>query len=125
MAQLKTQDSQRFQAALDRIESLGGHCVFDGTLQAAVLANTGVTDDDLNLFRDLPSVQILDLSHTNVTDAGLDRLAHLSEVEELVLINTKVSEQAIEAFRRAHPTVNVTTQPPTAPVMNPFTGKPF
>src|SRR4051794_3808030 len=77
-----------FQTALDRIEALGGSCVFDGTIQAVVLTGTRVTDDDLSLFNDLPTVEIMDLSDTLIGDAGLARLAHLERLQELVLVNT-------------------------------------
>jgi hypothetical protein len=118
-------DHRKFQAALDRIEALGGHYVFDKTIQAASLAKTGVIGEDLALFKDIPSVQIIDLSETRVDDAGLERLADLNELETLVLVNTLISKSAIEAFRDSRPDVQVTTSLPAKPRTNPFTGEPL
>jgi len=116
---------RKAQAAWKRIESLGGHGVWERELVVVSFANTGVTDEDLTVFRDFPYVQILDLSHTNVGDAGLNHLAGLDALEELAIVDTKISEPAIKAFQRKHPSVKITTEPPPKDAVNPFTGKPF
>ncbi len=121
----RSANEQKAQAAWDRIEALGGHGVWDADFVIAVLANTGVTDADLALFRDFPHVQTLDLSHTSIGDAGLTHLAGLPALEELILIETKISRSAIKNFQVAHPGVTITTQPPPKGTINPFTGKPI
>jgi hypothetical protein len=113
------------QAAWKRIEALGGSGVWERELVVVSLSKTAVTDDDLSLFRDFPHVQILDLSHTQVGDGGLAHLSGLPQLEELVLVDTKVGAPAIMAFRRAHPSVTVKTEPSPPGAVNPFTGKPF
>ena len=111
--------------AWDRIEALGGHGVWEAEMVIISLANTRVTDDDLSLFGDFPYVQVLDLSHTSAGDAGLAHLDGLSALEELIVISTRISKRALLTFRRKHPNVTVTTSPPPAGMVNPFTGKPF
>lgn len=116
---------RKAQAAWDRIEALGGHGVWEADIVVVSLARTGVTDENLSLFRDFPFVQTLDLSHTGVGDAGLAHLTGLRSLEELIVVDTKVSTPALEAFRRDNPSVKVTTEPPPKGAVNPFTGKPF
>jgi len=111
--------------AWNRIESLGGHGVWDGHMVVVSLADTGVTDEDLSLFQDFPHVQILDLSHTAVGDGGMAYLAGLCALEALIIVDTQISEPAIKAFQRTHPSVKITTEPLPKDAVNPFTGKPF
>jgi hypothetical protein len=118
-------NQEKAQAAWNRIESLGGHGVWERELVVVSLGNTGVTEEELSLFEDFPYVQILDLSHTNVGDAGLKHLAALPALEELIVVDTKISESAIEAFQRRQPAVKITTKAPPKDAVNPFTGKPF
>jgi hypothetical protein len=137
------------QAAWARIEALGGHGVWEAEIVVVALGRTAVTDEDLSLFRDFPYVQILDLSHTiigdaglahlaglealegldlsytGVGDAGLAHLAGLKALEGLSVIDTKISDAALDAFRRAHPSMRIVTEPPPKEAINPFTGKPF
>jgi hypothetical protein len=121
----RSADQRKAQAAWYLIEALGGHGVWEPETVVVSLANTGVTDEDLSLFRDLPYVQTLDLSHTGVGDNGLAQLTGLRALEELVIVDTKISGPALEAFRRDHPSVTVTTEPPPKGAVNSFTGKPF
>jgi hypothetical protein len=120
-------NQRKAQAAWDRIEDLGGHGVWEPEICFVILKQTNVTDDALVLFRDLPFVQLLDLSHTRVGDAGLAHLAGLKTLRDLIIVDTNISEAAVEAFRREHPSVKVSTkrQPPPPGAINPFTGKPF
>ncbi len=113
------------QAAWDHIEALGGCGVWDGSMVVVSLANTAITNDDLALFHDFPYVEILNVSDTSISDAGLRHLAGLQALKDLIVINTKIGDAALEAFRRAHPSVRVTTEPPPKGTINPFTGKPL
>jgi Leucine Rich repeat len=140
---------RRALAAWARIEALGGHGVWEPDMCVVSLARTAVTDSDLSLFRDFPYVHILDLSHTGIGDAGLAHLAGLVALESLGLSHTgigdaglahlaslealkhlsvedtKISGTALDAFRRARPSVHITTEPPPKGAINPFTGKPW
>jgi len=98
---------QKAQAAWNRIEALGGHGVWDGEVVYVILAATGVTDNDIAIFRDFPFVQLLDLSDTRVGDAALDYLDGLKALEKLIVVGTRMTAPALEAFRRRHPTVTV------------------
>jgi hypothetical protein len=141
--------AERAQAAWDRFQALGGHGVWEADMVVVALGRTAMTDEDLSLFRDFPYVQILDLSHTGVGDAGLAHLAGLEALEgldlshtgvgdaglahlaglealkRLTVIDTKISDAALDAFRRARPSVCITTEPPPMGAINPFTGKPW
>jgi hypothetical protein len=105
--------------------ALGGCGVWDGDMVVVSLADTGVTDDDLAVFRDFPFVQVLDLSRTGVSGSGLAHLDGASALEELIVVGTKLGRPALAAFRRAHPAVKVVTQPPPAGAVGPFTGEPL
>jgi hypothetical protein len=121
----RSADQRKAQAAWERIEALGGGGVWDKTIVAVCLGGTGVTDEDLSLFRDFPYVRLLDLSRTGVGDGGLEHLNGLPALEELIVIGTRISGRALEAFRRDHPSVKVTTEPPQKGLINPFTGEPL
>jgi hypothetical protein len=116
---------RKAQVAWERIESLGGHGVFERDLCMVSLAGTAVTDEELSLFQDLPDVRFLVLSHTGVGDAGLAHLGGLHALEELVIVDTRISAKAIKAFQRSHPAVTITTEARPQGDLNPFTGKPF
>ena len=117
--------AERAQAAWDRFQALGGHGVWEADMVVVALGRTAMTDEDLSLFRDFPYVQILDLSHTGVGDAGLAHLAGLEALKRLTVIDTKISDAALDEFRRARPSVRITTEPPPKGAIDPFTGKPW
>jgi hypothetical protein len=116
---------QQAQAAWARIESLGGHGVWEPDMVVVSLAGTGITNEDLKLFNGFPHVQILDLSDTEVGDDGLGHIAQIPALEELIIVNTRIGDRAIDRFRSRHPAVKVTTQSEPRGVINPFTGSPF
>jgi hypothetical protein len=116
---------QEARAAWDRIESLGGHGVWEPDMVVVSLAGTGITDDDLKLFSGFPHVQILDLSDTGVGDDGLGHISRIPALEELIVVNTRISDRAVEQFRGSRPAVKVTTQRAPKGATNPFTGKPI
>jgi len=113
------------QDAWNRMVALGGTGVWDGAMVVMSFSGTPITDDDLAVFDDFPSIQVLDLSNTAIGDNGLARLPALPSLEELIVINTKISNAAIKAFQAKHPAANVTTKPPPKDAINPFTGKPI
>lgn len=121
----RTPSQRKAEAAWDRIESLGGHGVWEPDTVIVSLENTKVTDDDLSLLRDFPFVNVLDLSHTSIANDGLSHLNGLPGLEELIVIDTRISGSALAAFRRKYPYVTATTEPPPRDALNPFTGKPL
>jgi hypothetical protein len=119
----QTPSERKADAAWDRIEALGGHGVWERDAVIVSLGNSKVTDEDLGLFRDFPFVEILDLSHTSIGDKGLSHIYGLSRLEALIVIDTRISEPALDAFRRDHPSVTVTSVPLPKGTINPLTGK--
>ena len=89
------------------------------------LADTDITDDDLEVFRDFPFVRTLDLSGTEVRGAGLVHLAGAVALETLIVVGNKLGKLALSEFRKRHPKVKVVTEPVPNRTINPFTGKPF
>lgn len=108
-----------------RIEALGGHGVWESDMVVVSLSSTGITDDDLSLFRDFPYVQILNLSSNPLTDKALEHLAGLRELESLVVIDTQMTEGGLAAFRASHSGVEVRSEPLPPDTINPFTGEPI
>ncbi|MEZ6069788.1 MAG: hypothetical protein R3C10_05805 [Pirellulales bacterium] len=117
--------AQAAREAWTRIESLGGHGVWDNDMVVVSLKNTGISDDDLALFKDLPQVQILDISSNAVTDEALTHLEGLNSLESLIVVDTRITNAALAAYRKAHPNVEVHSEPVPPNTINPFTGKPF
>ena len=118
-------NQEQWQTAWERMEALGGHGVGEADLVVVSLENTGISDDDLALFADLPNVQILDLSNNPLTDNCLIHLKGFQSLESLIIIGTNISKAAVEEFRTSHPDVEIRTTPLPKDTINPFTGKPF
>jgi hypothetical protein len=114
----------RAQAAWARIESLGGHGVWDNDMVVVSLKGTEISDDDLSLFSDFPHVQILDISCNPLTDGALKHLDGLGSLETLILYDTQITDAAIAAFSSANRNVKVQSRPLPPSTINPFTGKP-
>ena len=89
------------------------------------LEDAGISDDDLSLFSDFPYVQILNLSGNPLTDEALEHLKDLPSLETLIVCDTRISEDAVAAFRSAHPSVDVRSRKLPSSTINPFTGKPI
>ncbi|MGE0377413.1 MAG: hypothetical protein AB7I48_24610 [Planctomycetaceae bacterium] len=63
------------------------------------LKDTGVDDDDLVHFEELPNVATLNLSGTDVTDEGLKHLAAgPTKLSELILDETELTDTGIETI---------------------------
>ena len=67
-----------------------------GSVQAAFLINTEVTDADLEHLKGLTALQGLGISNTKVTDAGLEHLKGLTALQKLTVSNTKVTDAGLE-----------------------------
>ena len=119
------ENTESAKAAWARVESLGGHGVWERDMVVVSLKGTGIVDDDLSLFSDFPYVQILDLSFNPLTDDSLKHLKGLTSLESLNLVETEISDSAIASFRSANPNVDVQTEPLPPSTINPFTGEPF
>ncbi|MEQ8211642.1 MAG: hypothetical protein RH917_17585 [Lacipirellulaceae bacterium] len=110
--------------AWTRIESLGGHGVWEPDTVVVSLKETGIANEDLSLFADFPFVHFLDLSSNPISDEALTHLEGLTSLESLILVDTQITEAAVEKYRSSHPDVEVRTEPLPPSTVNPFTGKP-
>jgi uncharacterized membrane protein len=95
------------------------------------LENTAVTDAGVSQLKGLSKLEYLNLYGTKVTDKTLDDLGGSSSLKALYLWKTAVTKPKAEAFKTAHPAINlnigwdesnnakvvaVATPPPAKPV---------
>jgi hypothetical protein len=108
------------EAAIARIEKIGGRISFDNQKPGKPVTRIAVRGDDfdddvmksLRLFPELKSLRLheaaitdagmshlkhckqlqhLDIGHSDITDKGIEAIAHLTELEDLDIGHTKVS----------------------------------
>jgi hypothetical protein len=73
----------------------------------------------------LPRNDPMAVDETRIGDGGLAHLTRLVALKVLTVIDTKISDAALDAIRRARPSVRIATEPPPKGAINPFTGKPW
>nr|MBC8875589.1 redoxin family protein [Planctomycetota bacterium] len=66
------------------------------SLEELDLANSAVTDDDIQCINGLPHLRELDLSCTGVTDDGLSKLRDCAALEDLNIAGTRVTDAGLE-----------------------------
>ena len=76
-----------------------GHQVL-GRVRDVNLGTSEVTDADLALLREFPTVERLALCRSRVTDAGLLQLSGLDQLDTLMLDRTDVTVAGLENLRR-------------------------
>lgn len=75
------------------------------------LAHTAITDNDLVLLHDMPSLRSVGLEKTQVSDAGMNELAALKNLRTLYLNNTNVSETGVSRLREQFPEMKISYLP--------------
>ena len=93
--QLKLSDMPLSAADLEEIAGLA-------TLEALVLRNTNVVDEDLFLLARCPQLRALNVSNTDVSDAGIDAILQMKQLKSLCLGQVCVTKQGIERLRAAN-----------------------
>lgn len=85
------------QQAAGALKKLGGRVSADdgGTITAVDLAQTAITDVDLELLADCPGIVELNLRGTLASDAGLKSIAALGSLEFLGLTGTMVTDDGL------------------------------
>ncbi len=63
----KKRSQKQAEAAWERLMALGASGVWEPDMVVVSLSDTAINDNDLQVFRDFPYVEILDLSRTQVT----------------------------------------------------------
>jgi hypothetical protein len=82
-------------------------------LQALRLWNCEQAGDEAAAaLRQLGGLQTLDLAKTALGDAGLNALSGMPSLRKLYVGETKVTPEAVAAFRKANPGVEVSWTPP-------------
>ncbi|MES2796934.1 MAG: c-type cytochrome domain-containing protein [Bacteroidota bacterium] len=71
------------------------------------LNHTSLTDNGLDNLSNLKNLEYLNLFDTKITDAGLAKIGKIKSLKKLYLWQTKVTKPALEAFKKAHPTMEV------------------
>jgi hypothetical protein len=66
-----------------------------------------VQDDDLEVLKQMPSLESLDVGPATITERGIDIIDQLSNLKHLDLKQTPVSDSRVEQFRPKHPQCRV------------------
>jgi len=77
------------------------------SLERAMLAQTGINDEDIQKLAVLPGLRLLDLSETNVTDEAVGSLTKLHSLEQLDVHGTKMSADGVGRLKEALPRCEV------------------
>ena len=80
-------------------------------LKSLLLNRTRVDDKSIAALQAMSTLEYLNLTRTKVTDAGLKHLESLPNLKKLVLRRSLVTQNGYDAFRKTHPTVNVSWEP--------------
>ncbi len=81
-------------------------------LKSLLLNRTRINDESISSLQAMNTLEHLDLTRTKVTDAGLQHLASLPNLKKLVLRRSLVTQEGYDTFRKNHPTVSVSWEPP-------------
>jgi hypothetical protein len=111
------------EAALSRIEELGGTAVWEPDMCVVSLQGQHIDDDNVKVLVHLPAIQILSLSDTCVSDAVFEVLEELPALETVNLTNTRITPAGANDFLKKRPDVEIRTARQHG--INPFTGEPF
>jgi len=90
------------QKVIERIKALGGRYELDPKTGSIVMIDLNsrqlpATDEDLELFAQVPSLQRLYLFGAEIHDRGVEAIAKLSNLRELILENTEITLKGVEA----------------------------
>lgn len=86
-------------AAVAEIQEIGGVVKQrHGQHVTVILGNTDVSDDDLQLLKKLPKLELLNLQNTAITDAGLVHVGELEQLERLSLQKSQVTDAGLAHF---------------------------
>lgn len=83
------------------IERLGGYAIrtswhpFRSRVMSINLRDTKASDENLNAFTSLPSLNSLELGYTNITDAGVQALARHPNLNYLFLWGNRISDECL------------------------------
>lgn len=78
------------------------------SLQFLDLENTGLTDDDVKEIASLTNLDNLSLKKNELTEKSLQYVSKLPHLKLLRIVDCHIPADAIEAYKREHPAVDVT-----------------
>jgi hypothetical protein len=92
------------EKAIDEVIRLGGNVTKDGQLPGmpvitVVLAQSKVTDGELQVVKSFPELRTLDLRQTVISDNGLVHLLELTNLQNLYLDSTLITDRGLERLR--------------------------
>lgn len=88
------------ERAIEEVERLGGEVRRDGQIPGRPvttvnLAQSKVTDGELQVVKRFPQLRILDLNRTRITDRGLEHLERMTNLRELRLDFTLITDAGL------------------------------
>jgi hypothetical protein len=95
------------QAALGKIQALGGKVSYEHGGYKVDLVGSQVADADLEHLTHVQGLRELDLRGTRVTDAGLKHLQAVATLEVLNLQRTAVTNEGVAQLKGAKPALYV------------------
>ena len=101
------------QAAISRVLSKGGMIGSDGNQSVTEVIFAGqrgdvdlaatITDADLEILRDFPGLQKLDLTGRPITDAAVPSISELANLRVLKMGGTRLTDDGVSRLRAALP----------------------
>ena len=94
--------------AITKLQGLGGKVMFEEGGYRLNLAETRVTDEDLDVLADIQNLKIVDLRSTDVTDAAIDKIIPLKSLILVLVTRSRMTPEGIERLAKARPELIIT-----------------
>jgi hypothetical protein len=95
------------QAALSRVQQLGGKINSEGGGYKLVLSGTQIEDADLEGLKNIANLTEIDLRGTRITDAGLPHLQAITTLKFVRIERTNITPAGAEQLEKARPDLDV------------------
>jgi hypothetical protein len=102
-----TSVSPEQEAAIKRIQYLGGRVSFTNGGYKVDMIGTQVEDNDLAQFQHIKNLKAVDLQGTRVTDDGLKELESIKTLVYVRLSRTRASRDAVKQLKEALPNADI------------------
>ncbi|MGD9720020.1 MAG: hypothetical protein AB7O59_02255 [Pirellulales bacterium] len=95
------------QAALAKVQQLGGKINSEGGGYKLVLTGTQVEDADLEGLQHVANLTEIDLRGTRITDAGLPHLQAISTLKFVRIERTNITREGADRLEKSRPDLDV------------------